>query len=349
MQPKVSVIVPVYNVEKFLEQCLDSILDQTLENIEVICVNDGSTDNSSAILEKYAKKDPRVKVITQENSGMSSARNTGMRYAVGKYVAFVDSDDFIATDMMEKLYSRAEATDAEITVGDLLLYFHDTKETAFFRDQSLYLFLKNKVFSIKDYPEFVTNIAVWDRIYLRSFLESIHASFPVGMIYEDWHFTVYALSHAKRIAVVPEQFYYYRKNAGGSITDNEAKQIKHKRDFLQITKMVLDIFGDDPAYAPVRNTFIPFMFNYAHMHQHNCKKYSLYKEFFEGMHALLTEDDYKNLSKHLPQYAKYINYLKANLSKKAYNNFRRTQYLYRSHDGHIYFRFSPAGIPHKIL
>lgn len=349
MQPKISVIIPVYNVEKYLRECLDSIVKQTLNDIEIICVNDGSTDNSGAILEEYSVKDKRIRVITQENGGLSSARNCGIRNAIGKYIAFVDSDDFIAQNMMEKLYNKAECTNSDITVGDLFLYFHDTKETALFRDQVSYLYLKNKIFTLAEYPEFVTNIAAWDRIYLRSFLEDIHAEFPNGLLYEDQPFTVYTLLHAKRISVVPEQLYYYRKGAGGSITDNEAKQEKNKRHFLKTTQMVLNIFQEEDVSKDIRNAYIVYMFENAFTHQQNCKKYALFKEFFEGIRSLLTLEDYEVLTKTLPHRSKYINFLKSDKYGRAFISLRRGKFLYRSHDGHVYIKFSINGKTHKLI
>ena len=101
--PKISVIVPVYNVEKYLARCLDSIINQTLADIEIICINDGSTDNSLEILNDYAKKDSRIKIIDQTNAGLSCARNAGMQIAQGEYIGFVDSDDWIDLDFYEKL------------------------------------------------------------------------------------------------------------------------------------------------------------------------------------------------------------------------------------------------------
>ena len=106
---KVSVIVPVYNVEDYLCECLDSLITQTLSDIEIICINDGSTDNSLEILTNYSKRDSRIKIITQENKGLSSARNRGFEFINGKYTYFIDSDDILKSDALEKLYNLAEA------------------------------------------------------------------------------------------------------------------------------------------------------------------------------------------------------------------------------------------------
>ena len=111
---KVSIIVPVYNIEKYLAKCLDSLINQTLEDIEIICVNDGSTDNSAEILNEYAQKDCRIKIINQDNAGLSAARNTGINAANGEYIGYVDSDDWIDLNFYEKLYNAAKDTDADI-------------------------------------------------------------------------------------------------------------------------------------------------------------------------------------------------------------------------------------------
>ena len=115
-RPIVSVLVPVYNVEKYLPRCLESILQQTLSDIEVICVNDGSTDQSAQILENYAEIDKRIIVITKENGGLPSARNAALNKACGKYIGFVDSDDYIQPDMFEKLVNTAEKKSSDIVI-----------------------------------------------------------------------------------------------------------------------------------------------------------------------------------------------------------------------------------------
>lgn len=122
---KISVIIPVYNAEKFLRQCLDSVLNQTLQNIEVICVNDGSSDKSGSILEEYGKKDNRIKVIDQGNQGLSGARNAGMKIANGEYLTFVDSDDWIDLDMLELLYTTANKENYDIVMCTYVKEFGD--------------------------------------------------------------------------------------------------------------------------------------------------------------------------------------------------------------------------------
>ena len=126
--PKISVIIPVYNVEKYLSQCLDSILNQTFKDFECICVNDGSTDKSLAILQEYVNKDDRIKIINQENKGLSGARNSALKIVNGKYITFIDSDDFVTIDYLEKLINIAEKEDSDIVYcRHKMYYFVDNK------------------------------------------------------------------------------------------------------------------------------------------------------------------------------------------------------------------------------
>ena len=123
----ISVIVPVYNVENYLVKCLDSIINQTLTDIEIICVNDGSTDNSRQILENYKRKDSRIKIIDKQNGGLSSARNVGYKYSTGEYISYIDSDDWVDLTMLEKMYKNIKKHDCEISICAVHQY-DDTKK-----------------------------------------------------------------------------------------------------------------------------------------------------------------------------------------------------------------------------
>lgn len=125
---KISVIVPVYNVEDYLGECLDSLITQTLSDIEIICINDGSTDNSLEILTNYSKRDSRIKIITQENKGLSSARNRGFEFINGKYTYFIDSDDILKSDALEKLYNLACDKNTDFIIFKLINFDSETKE-----------------------------------------------------------------------------------------------------------------------------------------------------------------------------------------------------------------------------
>ena len=126
--PKVSIVVPIYNVEKYLRQCLDSIVNQTLKDIEIICVDDGSKDSSPEIIEEYVKKDSRVKVITKENSGYGNSMNRGFDMATGEYIGIVESDDYADPDMFEKLYDIAKKNDLDIVKSGFYFYYSVPEE-----------------------------------------------------------------------------------------------------------------------------------------------------------------------------------------------------------------------------
>ena len=171
---KVSVIVPVYNMEEYLEKCLDSLLAQTLEEIEVIAVDDGSTDSSPEILKRYAGRSAKIKYVGKENGGVSDARNHGLPYAAGEYIGYVDSDDFVDPDMYEVMYNKAKERDADIVECNL----HHTY--AGFEDTEIV----EKYYTPEEllcYGRYV----VWNKIYRRSWLLEAGVQFPVGLIYEE--------------------------------------------------------------------------------------------------------------------------------------------------------------------
>lgn len=215
---KVSVIVPVYNVEEYLRKCLDSLTNQTLSDIEIICINDGSTDNSAVILQEYANKDNRIKVITQENAGVSNARNNGLKIAKGEYIGFCDSDDYVDLDFYEILYTSAIKYSADIAAADIIkirknkfkkfLSFKDTVVCETYRE-------KLKICDVPDYSY------VWNKIYRTEALKESKLLFEEGKTYEDMIFSVQILLHLKWLVTVPDTNYYYMSRKS-SIVHNRA-------------------------------------------------------------------------------------------------------------------------------
>ena len=198
-EPKISVIVPVYNVEKYLPKCLDSILCQTFSNIEIICVNDGSTDNSRKILEEYKNKDSRIIIVDKKNGGLSSARNAGMKVAKGEFFSFIDSDDWIDSSMLEKLYKNITSLDTDISIC-AVHQFDETNQKI--DDSNPYYTLEyfdssfdNKSFSYKETKPFIMDVCVmaWNKLYRRSLIDKCKAEFPDGLIFEDgpFFFTIF--------------------------------------------------------------------------------------------------------------------------------------------------------------
>ncbi len=204
---KISIIIPVYNSEKYLEQCLDSVINQSLKDIEIICINDGSTDESYQILEDYSKKDNRIIIISQDNQGISVARNQGIKKAVGEYIAFLDSDDYMALDYCEKLYNRGKETNSDIVVCENIYSIRKKKIRLFLKmDKNIETCSLKEKFECLYLPDFCY---VWNKIYKRESIKNIQFK---GMYWEDIYYTCEVLELCNKLSVATGASYYYRFN-----------------------------------------------------------------------------------------------------------------------------------------
>lgn len=242
----VSIVIPVYNIEKYLKECLDSLVNQTFKDFEVICVNDGSKDNSLKILNEYAKIDSRFKVISQENGGSGSARNNGLRKSQGKYVQFLDGDDYFEPEMLEKLYNLAEKHCAEIAVCSSRKVDDDGNITETRNPNSpldLSLIPFNKVFNYKDFPANIFNLtgtAPWNKLYLREMLIKNNLSFPKLTGPDDLCFVHMAIVCAEKIVAIDDELINYRYNRPGSVQTYRANHtIDIIRAFLFIKEFLI--------------------------------------------------------------------------------------------------------------
>lgn len=210
MSVKISVIVPVYNGEKYLRECLDSIAGQTLRELEVLCVDDGSKDGSAAILKEYAEKDARFQFLPQENLGVSAARNRALKSAHGEFIAFMDCDDFYpAKDALEKLYSAAVDNEADIVGGSLgELYPDGTMKTDFDGKKSPYTFCKNGWLNLHSCP---FEYGAPRYLFRRSLIVENKLEYPPYKTYEDPVFLVRAMIAARRFYAIPDVVYMYRQ------------------------------------------------------------------------------------------------------------------------------------------
>ena len=174
--PKVSIVVAVYNVEKYVSKCIESILKQTFTDFELLLVNDGSKDSSLSILKEYALKDSRIDIIDKPNGGLSDARNTGMRKAQGKYIYFVDGDDFIEETLVEKCVNKLEETDSDMVMFDIYQYYLETGKKEIIANP----FDEDKIYSIFDTPELLTNIknCAWNKMYKLSLFKDNDIEYP---------------------------------------------------------------------------------------------------------------------------------------------------------------------------
>ena len=240
VMPKVSVIVPVYNVYDYLDKCLDSLVNQTLKDIEIIVVNDGSPDNSQEIIDKYSKKYKNIFGYVKENGGLSDARNYGIKKATGEYLAFIDSDDYIDSTMLEKMYNKGTLDNLDIVLCNSINVYEDS---------SMVLIKTNNNYSddmVKNY--LVAPPMACIRIYKRSLFDKI--SFKKNIYYEDLELTPKMVKYTKKIGFIDEGLYYYYQRSGSIM-----KQKEFNNKLLDIftvldsnKKVLIDEYYDEVEY-----------------------------------------------------------------------------------------------------
>ena len=228
---KLSIIIPVYNVENYLSRCLESILNQTFNDFEIICVNDGSTDNSLAVLQKFKSNDERIIIIDKKNEGSGVARNVGLSIAKGDYIYFVDGDDWIEDNALDKIVVKADELNTDILIfGGLSFYNNKGKNGGYSADKLPKQYL-NKVFSSKDIKKDIFKFpsTAWTKLYRREFLLKNNIKFQDIKVGQDQLPFFHSMIKAERIALLPENIYCYRKNRKGS-----AMNVKKKKSFSPI-------------------------------------------------------------------------------------------------------------------
>lgn len=230
---KVSIIVPVYNVEDYLSRCMDSILRQTYTNIEIIVVDDGATDKSGELCDKYAQKDSRVRVVHQENRGLSGARNTGIDTATGEYITFIDSDDYVADNYVEELLLILHQHKADISIC-MGKKFSDVVGNLEKGEDKIFLYTSETALESMLYRKKVNSYA-WGKMYKRKLFEEVR--FPVGELFEDVK-TIYKVYDIANIIALTEQQLYFYYQRTGSIVNSEFN-IK-KMDQVWAAKEILE-------------------------------------------------------------------------------------------------------------
>ena len=268
----VSVIVPIYNVEEYLEECLESIRNQTYTNIEVILVNDGSTDGSREICESYCEKDIRFRLINQENQGQSVARNRGVKESVGQYIMFVDSDDVVNTDVLEVLLPYMN-TDVDIVECEMTR----EKEAFFLNKIPTIVFEGNSKEAILNCIAFrAVKFCAFTKLYRREIVEKI--PFLEGYIYEDVFTGINYLNHIRKIIVIDYIGYYYRVRPNSTMT----KSFNEKNlDIFPIGKKLIESFDDNEYLLPYIGYFI-FYLSLSHYQRDGITKVSPYFDMYEN-------------------------------------------------------------------
>lgn len=327
--PKVSIIIPFNNVEKYINECLESVLNQTLHDLEIICINDASEDGTLAIVEEYQQKDSRIKLINlSERKGQGYARNRGIEIALGDYIGFVDSDDFIKPNMYEDLYKKAQENDCDITMCQAVEYDDMTGryiQSDYYSLAPLGSFADN-VFSAEDSKHVILdiNVALWNKIYKRSYLQGIGEKFPEGFIYEDLPFFFGSYLPAKRISIVWQELYMYRVNRINSTMQQFNNKILDRPYMVSLTyeKMKNTSYLND--MKPLLQSWIinDLFHRYTLLKEHYQKEFFfLMKKVFQNLEIENIDDIFWKKVYHFEGYLLVMNNSFEDFNQKVFNEY----------------------------
>ena len=250
---KLSIIVPVYNVEKYLPKCLESLIKQTLNDIEIICVNDGSMDDSLAILKEFASRDSRIRIIDNQHQGVAKTRNTGIEQSTGEYIGFVDSDDYIDIDFFEKLYNSATKSNSDIAIASILKHknFFNIYNAKYTKEE-IAITIQDKIKLCEDKKHFF--FYAWNKIYHSGFIKENNIKFSEGQIYEDVMFAIKALYYSNKIISVYGTKYHYIEHEN-SLTKYKDKTGEKEQDLIKA-------YSELQEFCNSKNIEIPERLNY---------------------------------------------------------------------------------------
>lgn len=291
--PCVSVIIPVYNAEEYLEQCLNSVINQTLKNIEIICVDDGSTDNSLNILNNYKEKDNRIIILTQQNQYAGIARNNGLKIAKGKYLSFLDSDDFFDLHMLEDMYNKAEKDDSDIVVCGWKNYDNQRK-IVIAKHKISSIIEKKSPFSpesIKDDIFTFCKPNPWTKLFKKEFFINNNLQFENFISCNDLTCICTALFLAKRISIMNKEYICYRANQKNNLT---AKRNNHFDCFIYSVNKLQEILIKKEEYNKYKKSFINRVSSSVNFELSHCtpQQKQVYKDLIKN---LLNKDIYNDL------------------------------------------------------
>lgn len=298
--PKVSVIVPIYNVEKYLEKCINSLLSQTLEDIQIILVNDGSKDNSGNIAREYEKNNKnRIIYVEKENGGLSDARNYGLKYATGDFVAFLDSDDYIEKNAYEEMYNKAIEENADYVECDFIWEFPNK-----IRVDKQYPY-KNK----KEMLSFVRVVA-WNKLIKRQLITDNNLEFPKGLRYEDVEFTYKLIPFVNKFAYVDKPFIHYVQREG-SIAN---VQNERTAEIFTVLDNVIEFYKKNNIYEEYRDEL---EYNYArYLLCSSLKRMCKIKD--KTIREKLLTDSWERLNLNFPNWKENVILKTVNIGKNKY-------------------------------
>ena len=240
---KVSVIVPVYNTEKYLRKCIDSLLNQTLKDLEIIIVNDSSPDNSQEIIDEYVTKFPnKIKSIIKENGGQGSARNLGLEASSGEYIGYVDSDDFVDIHMYEDMLNQAIKDNSDIVDVGFYIYSESGKVIK----EDIYISERTPTNLNETKQLLFDKTAVTNKLYRASLLKDNNIKFREKKWYEDFDFVIKTICYAKKVSIIPKSYYYYLLRQGSTMNNSNAER---NLEILEAMDEILKFFKEQNIYS----------------------------------------------------------------------------------------------------
>ena len=247
---KLSIVVAIYNVEDYIEKCLESLKNQTVDNdYDVICVNDGSTDNSRNLVLKYVDSDSRFKILDKENGGLSDARNYGLRDCNSKYISFVDGDDFVSNNYVEIALNEMEANDL-----DMLVFAYDQYYLATNTNEKINLKIKNGIYNLKDKKDLLayTPNAAWNKIYKTSLFKDNNIEYPFGYRHQDLGTTPKLLLNSEKVGYINDSLYHYLIDRPNNITAQIDSKLYH---IIDMSKEVMNYYKEKNVFTEYVDEF----------------------------------------------------------------------------------------------
>ena len=283
----ISVIIPAYNVEDYIHVCLNSVLSQTYHDFEIICINDGSTDSTAEILEYFAHKDSRIKILENDsNMGPGYSRNRGLDEAKGKYISFLDGDDWLSPKSFELLIEKAEKDNLDVLMFKNVVYYEEPREFGReeYYDMKFMNKFENKVFNHWDLDKtklFVMSNAPWNKFYLRSFLDENKIRFPnENLIHEDNPFFYKVITSAERVSIIDKYLHNRRRRPDSIMTLNNERLF----DNIDVMYKVLDVFFEDKKlYEYYKKEVLTYIFTSVFRGKYNQIEKRLKDKFYNAV------------------------------------------------------------------
>lgn len=307
----ISIIVPIYNAEKYLKKCIDSLVNQTKKEIEIILINDGSTDSSERIIKEY--KDERIKYFKNKNQGIGKTRNFGIEKATGKYLLFVDSDDYLDKNACEKLYNKIENDSLDLLVYDFYREFDNGKK----EEEKLQKF---DISNLKENPKLLLNINLspWNKLYKTEVIKGNNTKFVENLKYEDAPFVVEAIINSKRIGKLDESLYYYMIHSNSETTIRD-KRIFDILEIVDIIRKKVKKLKSDSINEVLDTLTISILMNY-NIQQRMQKNKKVGMEFIDK--------SFEYLQRNIPNYKNNIYFKDRNMLKSIIEKNKQISKLY---------------------